>query len=604
MCGINGFNWKDAKLVRKMNNSIGHRGPDDEGIYVDNLFSLGHKRLAILDLSDKGHQPMFYSKKFGACSKKYNKKNIPMSNIGIVFNGEIYNFKEIKKGLIKKGYIFNSETDTEVILASYLEWGQDCVKRFNGMWAFCIYNLDKKELFLSRDRFGQKPLYYFNRDGVFIFSSEMKGIFDHKIEVKPNRGSFIEYFQSSKSISFVSESMIDSIKAFPPAMNAIFRTKDKKIIITPYDSFPYLNQDVYLSNLKRNEKYLVDKLDEVLNEVVKRHMVADVEVSCLCSGGLDSSLIAAIAKKHNSNVKIYCVDTCDSKTSEIKYARKVARHLRLELGEIKIKKEDFEKLLKKTTYHLEAPLVHPNTVAIYLLFQRIKRERIKVVLSGEGADEVFGGYTPLVQVNIIHKIKYFLNKLNINFETKINDSKKLVLLMSFLSSLFNSKKINEFFTYNNLFNNYIEDGISNYKNKFGNNYLKDIESKYSFLKNDSKFSEIFLSKQLREYIVPLLRRADKIGMAHGIEVRIPFLDHELIKFSSNLPMKFKVNFLERKYLLKKVAERYLPKEIVYRKKSGFPLPFEKWYGLTEINSNLKEKFFLEFENIFLNDSLA
>jgi asparagine synthase (glutamine-hydrolysing) len=602
MCGINGFNFVNKKILQSMNNSLKHRGPDDEGSFVDNKnkISLGHRRLSIIDLSERGHQPMFYSKEFGACSEKYNKKNLSKSKICITYNGEIYNFQELKKELQKRGYKFNSESDTEVILASYLEYGVDCVKKFNGMWAFCIYDIQKQKLFLSRDRFGQKPLYFYF-DGIsLIFSSEVKSILKNKlINVDLDRGSFLEYFHSERNISFVSESMLSQIKTVPPSTNLVFDISKRIMNLEDYYFLTsYLDEKIYFDNLKKYEKDLIEELDFILNESVKKHMVSDVEVSSICSGGLDSSLITAIAKKYNSRLKVYCVDTCDKRTSEIGYARKVSNYLNLELREIKIKKEYFEEKLKEVTKCLEYPLVHPNTVAIYLLFKKIKEENIKVVLTGEGSDEIFGGYTSSVQINLINNVKVFLKKLNINFERFFLNNKNSSLFISLFSPLINSKKINELFTYGNFFNPSLEDGFYFYKKKFGGNYLYSLEKNYSFLK-DKKYPEMFLTKQMSEYLIPLLKRADKMGMAHGVEVRIPFLDDNLMRFAINLPIKYKINFLERKYLLKKVAERYLPKEIVYRKKSGFPLPFKKWYGVEESNYNLKEKFFEEFEKIFL-----
>ena len=268
MCGINGFNFQDKKILKKMNNSIKHRGPDDSGEFYSKNLSLGHRRLSIVDISKKGNQPMeFFHKK---------------QKIQIVYNGEIYNYKELKDELLQKGYKFKNNTDTEVILASYLEWGKKCVEKFNGMWAFCIYDPQKNNLFLSRDRLGQKPLCYYQSKNKFIFSSEIKAILQHKIDIEINNDGINFYL----SLGFIPApySIYKDIYKLEPGFNMIFNLEDSTLKKYQY---------YYPSKYKpiQNKKKLVEEFKILFKDATKIRMMADVPIGAFLSGGVDSSIV-------------------------------------------------------------------------------------------------------------------------------------------------------------------------------------------------------------------------------------------------------------------------------------------------------------------------
>lgn len=310
MCGINGFNWKDGNLIKKMNDSLKHRGPDGEGIYTDNNISLGHRRLAIIDLSKNGKQPMFYHHK--------GKKVI------IVFNGEIYNFLELKEELKNKGYKFNSKTDTEVILASYLEWGENCVNKFNGMWAFCIYDLQKNILFLSRDRFGEKPLYYFFDGKRFIFSSEIKGILKHNIKKTINKEAIDFYL----SLGFIPApcTIYEGINKLESSTNLIFYLKEKKIKKYKYYELPNY-EPIY------NKELLKEELKKIISDAVKIRLISDVPLGAFLSGGLDSSEVVYNMTKfmNKKNLNTYSIGF-KGKLDETDYIKIMKDFLKTELN--------------------------------------------------------------------------------------------------------------------------------------------------------------------------------------------------------------------------------------------------------------------------------
>lgn len=526
MCGINGFNWNDIKLIEKMNDSIKHRGPDDRGIFIDSGVSLGHVRLSILDLSIKGRQPM--------CDQQ--------KSIWITYNGEIYNFKEIRKDLENKGYKFNSNTDTEVILNSYKAKGIGCVKEFNGIFAFCIYDQDKQCLYLVRDRLGIKPLYYYS-DGKFLFSSEVKAFKAYGgLKIATDELSISEYFHTC---SISRESFLKGIEVLKPGHYLKLDLPDGAISIKEYaDVYEGISKAKYTANKKTKEKDLVNELDELLNTVVKDQLVSDAPLGAICSGGLDSSLVTAIASKYKENVKILNIKVEGLGFDESEYAHRVARHLGLALIEERLDREKYLELYQRCINLEDLPLSHPNSVGIYLISKRAKEEGLSVLLSGEGADELFAGYHQHLSyykrelLKNIPFIRYILN--TINHKGKLPSIRAMV---------------------NNM--NRIQDSLSYVSNKVERQTLS------------------YILKDLQYYLVPILRRTDRMSMGAGIEMRVPYLDNRLIDFSLNLPLQHRLNYFQGKKLLKKVAERYLPKEIIYRKKMGFPLPVEEWLGKDE-----------------------
>lgn len=499
MCGINGINRNDYNIINKMNKEIKCRGPDDEGKYVDDFVSLGHTRLSVLDLSEKGKQPMTY---------EFNGKKAV-----ITYNGEIYNFIELKQELIKKGYEFNSDTDTEVILASYLEWGFDCINKFNGMWSFCIFDTNKKILFCSRDRLGIKPFYYSFENGNFVFSSEIKSILMSLNNWSVNYEAIYDLF--NYRVVLGNKTLITEIKKLLPGELLIFDLKKKKITLKKYWDIG--------CNLIHNEKPTLDKLKTLLESSVKYRLISDVPVGVSLSGGLDSSLITAIAHKYNDNITSYTVGF-GLEGDENKEAEETAQYLGIDHKNIYVDIEKIKNNLDKIVFHLEESAADPAIIPSYFIYGEIAKD-IKVLLLGEGSDEIFGGYDEykifsLPIPNIFRKSifgylrrpfkKQLPLKNHIGYETKIN--------------------------YDGNLNDYLLTDLKNILPNFQ------------------------------------LLRVDKLSMAHSLEARVPFLDHRLVEFAFKISPKYKINKFTEKYILRKVARNYLPDFVINRRKKTFFSP--------------------------------
>jgi asparagine synthase (glutamine-hydrolysing) len=522
MCSIAGFTWEDKELIRSMNKVMSYRGPDDNGLYLSKNISLGHGRLSIIDLSKAGHQPMFDSNE----------------EIIIVFNGEIYNFQSIRDELEKKGHKFKSNTDTEVIIYAYKEYGYDCVNKFNGMFAFAIYDTRKKEIFLARDRLGVKPLYYHiketkskNMKKQLIFASEIKAILEHddiKIEIdKDSLNSYLTYrFIPSE------KTMIKGITKLLPGHYAVW--KNGELNIKKYWDLSWKN----ISN--KSVDYYEKELDKLLTESVERRLVGDVPLGAFLSGGLDSSLVVAINKKlRNDRIRTFSVGFGET-SDELKYAKKVSNYLDTEHDEVIIKYKDATKELSKIIWLMDEPSSDISMIPLYFLSKEAKK-KATIINTGEGADELFSGYyhyrvgsttTSLIPKTIKNNVyKWYYSPFKKDTRQKLlGDIKEDNTLQKFMTDKNNKRTLNRILAFD------IKNEISNWQ----------------------------------------LPRVDRITMANGIEARVPFLDYKVVEFSTTIPPKFKQNGLTGKYILKKVADKYLPKEIVHRKKQGFTTPMDKW----------------------------
>lgn len=565
MCGINGFNWPDKTLIEKMNKSVKHRGPDSDGIFVNKVLSLGHTRLSVIDLSDEAKQPMHNEDK----------------SLWLIYNGEIYNFQKLKQKLENQGHVFKSKTDAEVILHSYEENGTGSFSIFNGIFAFCLYDVDKELLFLVRDRLGVKPLYYYFNENKFVFSSEIKTFFNlGNMSFSLDNTAILEYF-FTRNIS--TESFFKNIRALEPGCYLTFDLHNNILSKKEYfNIYSVVSREQYLNNKKRREKELIEELDALLNTIVRDQLVADIPVGTICSGGIDSSLLTAIAKKYCNNLKIFNVRVKDEKLDESKYAKRVADYLGLRLIEEELNENNFKELYKKCIAFADLPLIHTNSVGIYLISKRAKDEGVSVLLSGEGADELFGGYP---------QYKYFYRRL---FLTKTP-----------IFNYLNTRTRN--FCYFKDFTSYMLDDanyiITRYKNLSWNTERNNVNKRFydalNFLEeNFEKEISSYILKDLKYYLVPLLRRADRMAMGVGLEMRVPYLDNRLVDFAINTPLKYKVSFSKTKYLLKKVAERYLPKDIIYRKKMGFGIPTERWLG--DENLDYKKVMYADWEKMYFS----
>ena len=577
MCGLIAIIGYDGSIepgeLATMNAAIHHRGPDDSGCYLDHLetysVALGHLRLAVIDPSSKGHQPM------GLCSAETNAATVTeddkldLARFVIAYNGEIYNFKDLRRSLSECGWSFESGTDTEVLLKGYAQWGNQVVDRLVGMFAFVIYDRDKGRVMVARDFPGIKPMYVYRTERRIYFASEAKSFAEFNLPVNNAR---VHEYQISKYIS--TESMHCDVQCVAPGSLLDIDLGARTIKERRYSTLTsVLDTKAYAKRALAGERQLIDDLDELLNEVVSDQMVADVPVGTICSGGIDSSLVTAIAAKLKPSLKIFSLDV--DGTSEIEYARRVANHLDLDLCEVPFGKHDFDKLAPRSTYYKDTPLVHPNSVAILKLSQTIKKSDVTVILSGEGADEVFGGYQKYVDYNRVLHLRRFLPRLNKALIPLIGDENTVRAMVDHEVTPVDLWRIWP-----------ASDGRIELQETLRDQYLAAGESRIG-----AEVSSL-IAKDIQYYLNPLLRRADRMTMAVGIEGRVPMLDQRVIEFGINLPTRYKVRFLQGgKYLLKKVADRYLPKDIVWRKKKGLPIPVAEWTGLT---SKLEQKnFFLD-----------
>ncbi len=541
MCGISGFNWEDNSLIGQMNAAIKHRGPDDDGIRVGHGLSLGHVRLSIFDLSARGHQPMPNQDE----------------TIWIVYNGEIYNFREIRDDLKNKGYQFRSESDTEVIIYAYQEYGTAAFEKFNGIFAFALLDVKKDSLFLVRDRLGVKPLYYYADGKKLIFSSEMKALVPHHLELHKDELSLEEYLQTN---NISSESFWREVKAVQPGTFLCLDLKKRHMLATHYCRIQDRVDAVrYKRNSQTSERQLVDELDKLLHEVVKDQLLSDAPLGTICSGGLDSSLLTAVAARYKKDLKIFNVKVTESLYDESPFAQRVADFLKLELTQAVLDKKKYLELYEQCVVQEELPLVHPNSVGIFLVSKKAREAGLSVLLSGEGADELLGGYH--------HHMAY---------------KKRLILeqfpLLKFLKprhDAYLDGKETPFSVY--------EQGYAA-EPHFDKSYMKArwrslgrFYRGYDVTANNrQRRLKTFIAHDLNYYLTQILRRTDRMSMAVGLEMRVPYLDNRLVDFSLNIPVKYQIKLLQSKYILKKVAERYLPKDIVYRSKKGFPLPVDQW----------------------------
>jgi len=572
MCGINGFNFRDEGLVKQMNSLIRHRGPDSDGCFSDDDVSLGHQRLKIIDISEKGAQPMSDSE----------------GKVWIVFNGEMYNFMDVRNELESRGYKFKSKCDTEVIIYAYKEWGVGCVNHFNGMWAFAIYDRPKKKMFLSRDRLGKKPLYYHVKDGRFIFSSEIKPLFidGHGIEKKLNKKAASSYL----SYRFVlgEETMFDGIRKLLPGHSMLF-DMDKGQVERVWQYWDVGGSGEIKDD--KDEARAKGKVESLLKDAVSVRQVSDVPIGSINSGGLDSSVISAMmATIQDSPIRTYTVKLPEKGHDETPFAKLLADRYKTIHREIVVDVSNFLDLMKEYAAKKDEPVGVPNEIALYLLFKEIKKSAT-VILSGEGADEIFAGY------NRIFRSPYDYERLKRLEKGELKDYKgKYSSLYRKYGGRFFKDEVEHFMFLYNYFpdkeKNFIlkDEAHANFEHFF-REYFSRVKGPYS-----KKISYAFLKVNLSA----LLAKLDNSSMASAVEARCPFLDYRLVNLVFNLPFSLK-NPLKPgigpdgpeighkncdeiadeydipKYILKKVGEEYLPNEIVARKKMGFPMPLEKWF---------------------------
>ncbi|MFH1452864.1 MAG: asparagine synthase (glutamine-hydrolyzing) [Armatimonadota bacterium] len=572
MCGICGFKGiEDKNLLYRMVNTLSHRGPDDEGFYFDAETGLGHKRLSIIDLAT-GHQPIVDER----------------GRFVIVFNGEIYNYKELKKNLEDKGAGFKTNSDTEVVLYTYIAEGISGFCKLNGIWAFAIYDKLEEKLVLCRDHVGVKPLYYYYKDGKIIFASEMKAILEYKGYPKEvNLNAMDDYL----SLRYVcgENTLFKGIKQIPYGHVLVY--KDREMKITPYwdyDKFTDKN-DLSAKDYREAEEIFHKKF----SESVKAQLLSEVPLGAYLSGGVDSSLIAALMKQHSDKVVTFSVGF-GSDIDETEQAYKVSKYLGTIHNSITVEEEDFLEL-PEAVWHLDQPVGDAIILAIYKL-SSLASKHVKVVLTGEGADELFGGYVhqkalykavnmfknmPSFSANALSTLikltpESLLNKL-FNYPAKLGkEGKKRV--STFIKTLgsgngFSDKYMSlaTLFSQNDKILLYKDDMADKVKN---NMFFSDSINSFFDIKGID-FLEKIMSFEY-EYWLPdnILFKQDRLTMAHGLEGRVPYLDPGIISYVNGLPLDIKKETFNNKKMLKNTLKKYLPEDMLNTKKKAFHVPLE------------------------------
>lgn len=559
MCGFVGFcddSKNKKKIIRDMADIIKHRGPDSDGYYVDNNIALGFRRLSIIDL-DKGSQPIFNEDKDKV----------------IVFNGEIYNYKEIREELKSKGHKFSTNTDTEVILHGYEEYKEDILNKLRGMFAFVIYDIKEKSLFGARDFYGIKPFYYYYDNENFLFGSEIKSFLGSpNFKKELNKDMLSQYLTFQCSIG--EDTFFKNTYKLLPGHYFIY--KDKELKVKKY----------YEVKLEPNDDKSLDEwvsgIREVIDNSVLAHKVSDVEVGSFLSSGVDSSLIA----KLSSVDKTFTVGYDNKKYSEIDYAKEFSDKINVSNVSKKISKEEYFKEFSNVQYYMDEPLADASAVMLYFL-SKTASKHVKVCLSGEGADEIFGGYNIYHEpysVSWYNKIPYFIRKCigilvypfrnYTGFNFLYRRSKKIedrYIGNAFIFEPNDAKKIVNF----------------NYGNKTYKDFTKSYYDKVSDLDVVTKMQYIDFNFWL---IYDILLKADKMSMANSLEVRVPYLDREVIEYASKLPSKYKIVGNETKYAFRKVAKEELADKVADKKKLGFPVPIREWLKEDDVYQEVKNMF--------------
>jgi len=571
MCGICGFiNFKDEELLRQMTDALSHRGLDDEGFYISDEISLGFRRLSIIDLKS-GNQPLSNEDR----------------NIWSVCNGEIYNFMEIKKELINKGHIFNTNTDTEIIPHSYEEWGIDFVTKLNGMFAFALWDGIGKKLFLVRDRLGIRPLHYTIDGNRLIFSSEAKAILKYNNFKKDLDYNAIDDFLSFRYIPG-DVTFFRHIKVLEPAHILIYQ--GGKTDIKRYWDIPMV-EEKSLKNSTYQKKFY-----ELLDVSTKRCLLSDVPLGVYLSGGLDSSVIAAFVKKNYLKDLVVFSHGFDGEEDELRFARKVAQFLGARHYEVLIKDRHIE-LLPEIIYHMDMPIANSDIIGFYLLAE-LARKHVKVILTGEGSDELFGSYVHQEALYYGYKIKKLIPQVILrNIIPFLIRKSPLVLINKFFRypgySLDNESRLklldyfysgtlsSDYFCLNSLFNQRQKDLLytDSLKSKIKDVSLAKKNLEKVFL--DDRISNIFNRLIYLEfkYWLPTyhLMKEDKIAMSFCLESRYPYLDHNIVEFMGRLPISLKKKGLKRKYLLRQISKDIIPEEIRNRPKGPILVPINKCF---------------------------
>lgn len=570
MCGIAGFMGQvenRASVIRNMTEVITHRGPDSDGFFTDDNISMGFRRLSIIDLG-AGHQPIYNEDK----------------SLVLTFNGEIYNYKDLRKELIAKGHKFYTDTDSEVLVHGFEEWKEDMLPKLRGMFGFAIYNTKDNSLFIARDFFGIKPMHYTQIGNDFVYASEIKSILEYpKFEKKFNRRALDSYLSFQYAVP--PETFFEGVYCLMPGHYLWY--KDGEVETTRYFEARF-NPDEEMT-----EEEAVDKIEKVFENSVNAHKIADVEVGCFLSSGVDSSYVST----YFADQKTFTVGfDFGEKYNEISWAKNLSEKIGVEHHTHLISSEEFWDAVPTVQYHMDQPLADPSCIALYFV-SRLASHYVKVVLSGEGADELFGGYTcyndprvfKIYQTIVPHCIRKAIRAIC----RKLPDIKGRDYLIRACDKL--------------------------EERYIGNAFMYDYKQKQELLKDPSiatrpqdltrkyyyrcrKYDDVTKMQYLdinMWMVGDILLKADRMSMANSLELRVPFLDKEVFKVASSLPTKLRCNKHNTKYAMRKAAVRHMPEATAEKEKLGFPVPTrvwlrdEKYYNVvkTKFKGKTAEKFF-------------
>jgi asparagine synthase (glutamine-hydrolysing) len=539
MCGINGFTGNDPVLLKKMNSVTKNRGPDDEGEFYDTAVSLGHTRLSIIDLSPKGHQPM--------CNED--------ETIWLTFNGEIYNFSEIREDLKKAGHVFKSHTDSEVIIHAYEQYGLECLNRFNGMWAFCIYDKKKDLLILSRDRFGVKPLYYHVSGGKIIFSSMIAALRTHPIATKPDVSVIMEYL-AFNLLNHDSRTFFTDIRSLEPGSCLQFNLRTKEVSIQKW------------YHLQPRRTVTVPELTQEFIRSVKTRTVADVPIGSCLSGGIDSSaIVCTLDTMINQPFFTYSLIFPGKKIDESRYMKEVGKHTRIQQQFTTLSRDNFLTDLPDFIRAQEEPTTGLSVYGQYCIMRLAYENKAKVLLDGQGGDEIFAGYE--------YYFSYYYYEL-------LKKGRLLTLLKEMRSYRKNFKNYyaHRFFGFM-LLPQKVQDSV--YKRYLLPWLNFDLLRKSAANKNDPRCKRMTLHEALELTLLStaiphLLRYEDKNSMRWSIETRVPFLDFNLVETAMSIPTREKMQQGKTKIIFKEAIKSLIPAMILDRKdKIGFETPVDEFF---------------------------
>ncbi len=561
MCGICGYTGQlvdRSDVIQKMTEVITHRGPDSDGFFSDDYISMGFRRLSIIDL-DSGHQPIYNEDK----------------TLVLTFNGEIYNYKELKKILIKKGHKFYTDSDSEVLVHGFEEWQEDLLPKLRGMFGFAIYNTKNKSIFIARDFFGIKPMHYTKIGADFVYASEIKSILEHPNFVKKFNTRALDTYLSFQ-YAVPPETFFEGVYCLMPGHYLWYQNGE---IETNRYFEPKFNP-----NENMTEEQAINEIEKVFEDSVNAHKIADVEVGCFLSSGVDSSYVST----YFADQKTFTVGfDFGEKYNEISWAENLSKEIGVEHHTHLISSEEFWDAVPTVQYHMDQPLADPSCIALYFV-SRLASRYVKVVLSGEGADELFGGYTcyndPRVFKTYQTIVPHFIRKAIRAICRKLPDIKGRDYLIRACDKL--------------------------EERYIGNAFMYDYKQKKALLKDPSiatppqdytrkyyyrcrKYDDVTKMQYLdinMWMVGDILLKADRMSMANSLELRVPFLDKEVFKVASSLPTKLRCNKSNTKYAMRKAAVRHMPEATAEKEKLGFPVPTRVWLRDEKYYNIVKKKF--------------